>query len=189
MDTAVTTPRHAPVAAAPAPGLDVEHVVVMGVAGSGKTTVATLLAARLGVEYAEADEFHSPENIAKMSAGTPLTDADRAPWLAAIRDWLTAEADAGRPGVVTCSALKRSYRDVLRSARGRVRFVHLTGTPELLAERMSSRSATTRTASPSTSPRRPRRSPSPCWHGSPPPDRPPHRRRGHPCHPRTGPRP
>ncbi|AEG43512.1 gluconokinase [Isoptericola variabilis] len=140
MDTAVTTPRHAPVAAAPAPGLDVEHVVVMGVAGSGKTTVATLLAARLGVEYAEADEFHSPENIAKMSAGTPLTDADRAPWLAAIRDWLTAEADAGRPGVVTCSALKRSYRDVLRSARGRVRFVHLTGTPELLAERMAHRS-------------------------------------------------
>lgn len=115
------------------------HIVVMGVAGSGKTTIATLLAERLGVDYAEADRFHSAENIAKMSAGTPLTDADRAPWLAAIRDWLSAEAEAGRPGVVTCSALKRAYRDVLRDARGRVWFVHLTGSPEVLAERMTHR--------------------------------------------------
>ncbi len=134
MDTAVTLPGRATGHRAP------EHVVVMGVAGSGKTTIAGLLAARLGVEYAEADRFHSAANIAKMSAGTPLTDADRAPWLAAIRDWLSDQADAGRPGVVTCSALKRAYRDELRTARGRVRFVHLTGSPELLAERMAHRS-------------------------------------------------
>ncbi|MGF0115863.1 gluconokinase [Promicromonospora sp. Marseille-Q5078] len=117
-----------------------EHVVVMGVAGSGKTTVAGLLADRLGVDVAEADEFHPAANIEKMSAGTPLTDADRAPWLAAIRDWLSTETDAGRPAVVTCSALKRAYRDVLRGARGRVRFVHLDGSPELLADRMAHRS-------------------------------------------------
>ncbi len=115
------------------------HIVVMGVAGSGKTTIATMLAERLGVEYAEADRFHSEANIAKMSAGIPLTDADRAPWLEAIRDWLSAESDAGRPGVVTCSALKRAYRDVLCDARGRVWFVHLTGSPEVLAERMGYR--------------------------------------------------
>ncbi|NNU26841.1 gluconokinase [Isoptericola sediminis] len=133
MDTDVTTPvdRAAPDA--------VTHVVVMGVAGSGKTTVAALLAERLGVTYAEADQFHPPANIAKMTAGTPLTDDDRAPWLATIRDWLSAEADAGRPGVVTCSALRRAYRDVLRGAHGRVRFVHLDGPPELLAERMGGR--------------------------------------------------
>lgn len=119
---------------------DVTHVVVMGVAGSGKTTVATLLAARLGVTYAEADQFHSAENIAKMSAGNALTDDDREPWLAAIRDWLSCEAEAGRPGVVTCSALKRAYRDALRTAVGRVRFVHLDGPAELLAERMQGRS-------------------------------------------------
>ncbi|GAB3103990.1 gluconokinase [Isoptericola nanjingensis] len=116
------------------------HLVVMGVAGSGKTTIAGMLAERLGVDVAEADEFHPQANIDKMSAGTPLTDADRAPWLAAIRDWLTGETDSGRSAVVTCSALKRSYRDVLRGAHGRVRFVHLDGTPELLADRMAHRS-------------------------------------------------
>ncbi|GAA1714754.1 gluconokinase [Isoptericola hypogeus] len=116
-----------------------EHLVVMGVAGSGKTTIAGLLAERLGLDLAEADEFHPAENIEKMSSGTPLTDADREPWLAAIRDWLDREADAGRAAVVTCSALKRAYRDELRRARGSVRFVHLAGSPELLAERMTHR--------------------------------------------------
>jgi gluconokinase len=141
MDTDVTP-------AAPRPEQDtrddaaatVPHVVVMGVAGSGKTTVARLLAERIGVEYAEADQFHSEANIAKMSAGTPLTDDDRAPWLAAIRDWLSTETDAGRTAVVTCSALKRSYRDVLREARGRVWFLHLHGSEDLLAERITGRS-------------------------------------------------
>lgn len=112
-------------------------LVVMGVAGSGKTTVAELLADHLGWTLAEADEFHSRANVAKMSAGTPLTDADRAPWLASLRDWITAEdADV----VLTCSALRRHYRDVLRQAGARVRFVHLEGTPATLAGRMAVRS-------------------------------------------------
>jgi gluconokinase len=144
MDTDVsTTVRDESAATAQDPAEHTEppqHLVVMGVAGSGKTTVATLLAQRLGTEYAEADQFHPEANIAKMSAGTPLSDEDRWPWLEAIRDWLSAEADAGRSGVVTCSALKRSYRDLLRTARGRVCFVHLDGSPELLAERMEHRS-------------------------------------------------
>ncbi|MFC8922413.1 gluconokinase [Cellulosimicrobium sp. NPDC057127] len=123
-----------------APPNTIEHLVVMGVAGSGKTTVATLLSERLGVTYAEADQFHPQANIDKMTAGTALTDEDRWPWLQAIRDWLTSEAEAGRSGVVTCSALKRSYRDVLRTAGGEVCFVHLSGSPELLAERMQHRS-------------------------------------------------
>jgi gluconokinase len=115
------------------------HLVVMGVAGSGKTSVALELAARTGRPNAEADDFHPAANVAKMSTGVPLTDTDRAPWLAALRDWLTAQADAGHGAIVTCSALKRAYRDVLRSARGRVVFVHLTGSPELLGDRIAAR--------------------------------------------------
>ena len=116
-----------------------DHVVVMGVSGSGKTTLAQILSTRLGRVVAEADEFHPPENIAKMSAGVPLTDADRGPWLVALRDWLTEQAGAGRSTVVTCSALRRTYRDVLRSARGRVRFVHLSPAADLLARRVAAR--------------------------------------------------
>nr|WP_197683514.1 gluconokinase [Jiangella alkaliphila] len=115
------------------------HLVVMGVSGSGKTTVATRLADRLGRPFAEADDMHPPANVAKMSAGTPLTDADRRPWLATVRDWLTGQAEQGRGAVVTCSALRRVYRDVLREAAGGVTFVHLDGDPELLAERMAAR--------------------------------------------------
>ena len=114
-------------------------VVVMGVAGTGKTTIGPLLADALGVPYAEGDDFHPPANIAKMSAGTPLDDDDRWPWLESIRDWLTAQTRAGQPSVVTCSALKRAYRDVLRTAEGRVRFVHLTAAPDLLEQRMAHR--------------------------------------------------
>jgi len=109
-------------------------IVVMGVAGSCKTTVGRALAAALGVEYAEADEFHPQANIDKMSAGTPLTDADRAPWLAAIADWIREREH----GVVTSSALKRRYRDVLRSG-GDVWFAHLGGDRETLAARMRAR--------------------------------------------------
>lgn len=115
------------------------HIVVMGVAGSGKTTVAALLAGRLGASFAEGDEFHPPANVAKMTAGVPLDDADRWPWLGTIRDWLSSEHDAGRTGVVPASSLKRAYRDLLREARGGVLFVHLTGSRELLTERIQGR--------------------------------------------------
>ncbi|WP_406728328.1 gluconokinase [Streptomyces sp. GD-15H] len=112
-------------------------VVVMGVAGTGKTTIGPLLAARLGVPYAEGDDFHPPANIAKMSAGTPLGDEDRWPWLDAIGEW--AHRRAGLGGVVSSSALKRSYRDRLRAAAPGVVFVHLTGDRALIEDRMSHR--------------------------------------------------
>lgn len=116
---------------------DARVVVVMGVAGTGKTTVGDLLAGELGVEYAEADAFHPPENVAKMSDGVPLDDADRAPWLDAIGAW--AQGRGGNGGVVSCSALKRSYRDRLRAAAPDVFFVHLTGDREVIEERMKRR--------------------------------------------------
>lgn len=112
-------------------------IVVMGVAGSGKTTVGRDLAERLGVEYAEADTFHPKANIEKMSAGHPLTDEDRRPWLHAIADWISDHQETG--GVVSSSALKRRYRDVLRTGGG-VWFLHLDGPRELIAERMRHRS-------------------------------------------------
>ncbi|MCI0384831.1 gluconokinase [Streptomyces sp. CNQ085] len=109
----------------------------MGVSGSGKTTVGTALAERLGVPYAEADDFHPPGNVAKMASGVPLTDADRAPWLDAIAAWLKARGADG--GVVTCSALKRAYRDRLRRAAPELFFLHLDGSPELIGERLTGR--------------------------------------------------
>jgi len=112
-------------------------IVVMGVSGSGKTTIGTALAGALGVEYAEADTFHPKANIDKMTAGTPLTDEDRAPWLEAIAGWIREHEVTG--GVVTSSALKRRYRDVLRTG-GDVWFAHLHGDRTILAERMKSRS-------------------------------------------------
>ncbi|MFF4313682.1 gluconokinase [Streptomyces sp. 900105755] len=112
-------------------------VVVMGVAGTGKTTIGPLLAARLGVPYAEGDDFHPPANIAKMSAGHPLDDADRWPWLDAIGAW--AHGRAGLGGVVSSSALKRSYRDRLRAAAPGIVFLHLSGDRQLIEDRMSHR--------------------------------------------------
>ncbi|WP_350224750.1 gluconokinase [Leifsonia sp. fls2-241-R2A-40a] len=112
-------------------------VVVMGVAGCGKSTVAALLADRLGWELLEGDALHPAANVERMGAGIPLTDDDRAPWLAAIAAWMDERLDAGRSVVVACSALAKRYRDVLR--RDEVVFLHLTGTPELLAERLASR--------------------------------------------------
>jgi gluconokinase len=112
-------------------------VVVVGVSGSGKTTIGALLAERFGVSYADADDFHPPENIAKMSAGQPLDDADRTPWLDAIGAW--ARERAGTGGVVSCSALKRAYRDRLLVAAPELVFVHLSGDREVIARRMAAR--------------------------------------------------
>ncbi|WP_046500691.1 gluconokinase [Streptomyces odonnellii] len=112
-------------------------VVVMGVAGTGKSTVGPLLAAALGVPYAEGDDFHPPANIARMSAGIPLEDADRWPWLDAIGRW--AHGRAGLGGVVSSSALKRAYRDRLRAAAPGAVFLHLTGDRALIGRRMAER--------------------------------------------------
>ncbi len=114
--------------------------VVMGVSGTGKTTIGTRLAHRLGWPFAEGDDFHSAANVAKMHAGQPLTDQDRWPWLQAIADWIGARERAGEGGVVTCSALKRSYRDLLRQGHPDVRFVCLVGSHDLLQARLSNRS-------------------------------------------------
>ena len=117
----------------------VEHLILMGVAGCGKTTAADNLHRALGWPVAEADDFHPPANIAKMSEGIPLTDEDRWPWLKSLRDWMSARAAEGVKTIVTCSALKRSYRDLLSGADGRVFFIHLTARPEELRERMALR--------------------------------------------------
>ncbi|WP_079273288.1 gluconokinase, GntK/IdnK-type [Streptomyces sp. TN58] len=115
------------------------QVLVVGVSGSGKTTVAGLLAERLGWPHRDADEFHSAGNRAKMAAGQPLDDLDRAPWLAAIGAWMDEEAAAHRPAVVTCSALKRSYRDRLLRGRPGARLLYLHGTRELVRARLEAR--------------------------------------------------
>ena len=112
-------------------------VVVMGISGVGKSAVGHELADRAGVAYADGDDFHSAANIAKMSAGTPLTDDDRWPWLRDIGRWL-AEHD-GSGGVISCSALRRAYRDVLTAAAPRTVFLHLTGDHGLIKARMDQR--------------------------------------------------
>ena len=115
------------------------HIVVMGVSGTGKTTVAHIIRDLTGRSFAEADDFHPESNVAKMAAGTPLTDEDRDPWLRSLAAWLSAEHRAGRQTVITCSALKRSYRDILRGAEGRVVFAHLSGPADIIEARMRSR--------------------------------------------------
>lgn len=116
-----------------------QHIVVMGVSGCGKTTVGERLAATLGWPFLEGDRLHPKSNVDKMSAGVPLTDEDRWPWLQAIADWIAAEEREGRSTVVACSSLKRRYRDLLRSGAPRVRFVHLHGPQSVLAERLAAR--------------------------------------------------
>jgi len=111
-------------------------IVVMGVSGSGKSTVGAALAQRLRVPFADADDFHPPANIAKMTAGHPLDDDDRRPWLDTIGTWLADHADGG---VMSCSALKRAYRDQLREHLADVEFLHLAGTPEVIGRRQASR--------------------------------------------------
>ena len=112
-------------------------VVVMGVSGSGKSTVGAALAQRLRVPFADADDFHPPANIAKMTAGHALDDDDRYPWLEAIGEWLAERCADG--GVMSCSALKRKYRDQLRRHCAEVEFLHLSGTPEVISRRQASR--------------------------------------------------
>jgi len=112
-------------------------IVVMGVSGSGKSTVGAALAQRLRVPFADADDFHPPANIAKMTAGEPLNDDDRYPWLEAIGEWLAERCIDG--GVMSCSALKRKYRDQLRRHCPDVEFLHLSGTPEVISRRQASR--------------------------------------------------
>ena len=116
------------------------RVVVMGVSGCGKSTVGRGLAARLGVGFIEGDELHPPRNVARMAAGTALTDADRAGWLDALAERIAAARAAGQGLVLACSALKRAYRDRLRAADPGLRFVHLHGDAELLRARMAQRS-------------------------------------------------
>ncbi|MEV5646886.1 gluconokinase [Nocardia sp. NPDC052254] len=114
-------------------------VVVIGVSGTGKTTTARLLAERLGLPFADADDFHSAANIAKMTAGVALSDADREPWLASVGRWLHDRESRGSGGVLACSALKRRYRDVLRAAAPDTVFLLLVAERELLTRRMSHR--------------------------------------------------
>jgi gluconokinase len=112
-------------------------VVVMGISGVGKSVVGHELADRFALAYADGDDFHSEANIKKMSAGTPLTDDDRWPWLRAIGEWLAGHDADG--GVISCSALKRAYRDVLTQAAPRTVFLHLTGDHDLIKSRMEHR--------------------------------------------------
>jgi gluconokinase len=113
--------------------------VVMGVSGCGKSEIGRLLATRLGIPYAEGDDYHSPANVAKMAAGTPLTDADRQDWLITLQKKIAAAAAAGEGLVLSCSSLKRRYRDLFRSADPALVFVHLDGPRELIAARMLAR--------------------------------------------------
>ena len=114
-------------------------LIVMGVSGSGKSTIAERLAARLGWRFEDGDKYHPPANVTKMSAGHPLNDEDRWPWLQAIADEIDRTCKAGDHAVVACSALKRVYRDILVHGRGDVRIVFLNGTQDLIANRLAAR--------------------------------------------------
>jgi len=113
--------------------------IVMGVSGVGKSTIAEALAQKLGWKFQEGDDLHPPSNVQKMHAGVPLTDEDRAPWLAAIKRWIDARLAAGEPGVVTCSALKRRYRDTLIDGRANVRILYLHADESAIEDRIEHR--------------------------------------------------
>ena len=119
--------------------MSVNAVVLMGVAGCGKSTVGARLASELGATFLDGDDFHPPANVQRMAAGTALTDADRAAWLAALAERMAAGRTRGDRLVLACSALKRSYRDTLRQSAPDLALVHLAGTPALLAERLAAR--------------------------------------------------
>jgi carbohydrate kinase (thermoresistant glucokinase family) len=114
-------------------------LIVAGVSGSGKTTVGALVAGRLRWRFADADGFHPQANIDKMNSGTPLTDEDREPWLQAITDWMDERLSAGESGVITCSALKRVYRDRLLDGRPAATMIFLQVSRQTLAERLRTR--------------------------------------------------
>jgi gluconokinase len=114
-------------------------LIVMGVSGSGKSTIGDKLAERLGWSYEDGDRFHPASNVAKMSAGQPLTDEDRWPWLRAIAEEIDRICEAGEHAVIACSALKRAYRDVLVHGRNDVRIIYLKGTQDLIASRLALR--------------------------------------------------
>ena len=114
-------------------------LVVMGVSGSGKSTIADKLAERLNWTFEDGDRFHPASNVAKMSAGVPLTDEDRWPWLQAIADEIDRVCKAGQQAVIACSALKRAYRDILVHGRNDVRIIYLKGNQELIASRLMMR--------------------------------------------------
>lgn len=113
-------------------------LVIMGVSGSGKSTVAGILAGQLGWDLEEGDDLHPAENVAKMAAGQPLTDEDRWPWLDEVAAWITEHTAGGTPGIITCSALKRIYRDRMRGPN--VVFVHLAGSKDEIGHRLAARS-------------------------------------------------
>ena len=115
------------------------HLVFMGVSGSGKSTAALAVRERLGWEYAEGDDFHPPENVAKMREGTPLTDADRWGWLESLAAWAKERDERGEPTIMACSALRRPYRDVLRRGGENTFFVHVTGDKHMILARMDAR--------------------------------------------------
>lgn len=119
----------------PAPSRPI--LVVMGISGSGKSTVGGILAGRLGWKLEEGDDLHPPTNVAKMASGVPLTDEDRWPWLDRVAEWIQRQTAAGSPGIITCSALRRAYRDRLRGDN--VVFVHLTGSRETVGRRLTAR--------------------------------------------------
>lgn len=139
MPTAAPALPPVPAGAGPGQAVRALRLVVMGVSGCGKSSIGRQLALALGLDFIEGDDLHPPHNVALMAAGTPLTDADRADWLAGIATRLGAAHSAGCGLVVACSALKRSYRDLLRARCPGLRFIHLHGTPDQLRQRLKAR--------------------------------------------------
>ena len=119
--------------------MDRNLYVIMGITGSGKSTVGAMLARKLGVDFVEGDDYHPIENVQRMAAGIPLTDDDRASWLTALAARIREAHDAGTGLVVTCSALKRSYREILRAAAPELRFIFLNGQRVVISERLAER--------------------------------------------------